>query len=142
MNEQIKKVFEKISNDDNLSEQLVKINDVNELADFLISLGCKISKEELVQDLVNMCKKALHDEALSDIAGGKMINKNFSKAISASLAAISLINPISAATDPLSPKVDEPLVRTQANNSSGDSQSPKSKSKKDNLKIKKPNEMS
>ena len=45
MNKQIKTIFEKISNDSSLLEKLLKIDDGNELADFLSPWDARFPKK-------------------------------------------------------------------------------------------------
>ncbi len=99
MDKQIETIFKKISNDSSLLEKLLKIDDINKLVDFFISLGCEMPKDELTEYLGNMCKNILSDKTMENIAGGKSLtNHKLSKLLSASLATISLTTPIISAT--------------------------------------------
>lgn len=112
MDKQIETIFKKISNDSSLLEKLLKIDDINKLVDFFISLGCEMPKDELTEYLGNMCKNILSDKTMENIAGGKSLtNHNLSKILSTSLATISLANPIISAAPP--PKATNPKVQTQ-----------------------------
>lgn len=92
MNKLIDEALKKITTSEELLEKLLLIDNIDDLYEFFISQKAGYSKDDLVKYFVQIAKdNMVSEENLEKVSGG-IINQKFSKALCASLAALTLVS--------------------------------------------------